>query len=761
MVEGHWLEFALNVWRAQQRGEARRESLARKRHDGEVTGARMPAMNTSLPLDRAALWERFQLKAGFAENAPVEARALFEAVCAAAAPTDLLAMCEDAGATLAQEHGALERRLDELQRWSDILATILDEALADQRDTLLAAHQLLRRTSLAIAQALTRGYERERLRIESDAERQARQESGRLRALQSVNSVANSALHVDQTLNAVARAVAEELDADLCAIFLFDETTRELLLRATNGPAPRSGRYFTRTLGQGYTGWVGEQGLPLQVADALADPRFAEEASAYSTPYRGLLAMPIIFFTMERLQGVIAVQTTAPRAFTEDESRFLEIVAGQIAMSIENSQLFAHTDQELRRKVHEMGTLHRVSALVASSLVLEQVLQMIAEQAVLLSGAERSALFVIEPADQQLRAVATHGFEDTVAQRATLPLGQCCAGRVAQSGEASMRVDCMRTDAGCFLHDLPAATGDLHLALCAPLVTTHGHLGALCVFGSQRHTLNQGQAQMVTTFANVAAIAIENARLYEETREGLRVKETLLREMHHRVKNNLQQVASILRMQRRRTTDAVAKQILLENIGRIAGIAATHDLLSNVELGRARMDDIARKIVGIVQANLIPLDQNIDFDVEAMPIKLPSEQATTFAIIVNELIANAIEHGFAGRRHGEIRLSAETLDEWIVFRVVDDGQGLPEGFNVQKAGSMGLRLVRELTESELHGEFTLFRTIAPPDTTSGADAPQRWTVAEVRFPQSVTLHDADEDNELTEETPASTLDALS
>ena len=217
-------------------------------------------------------------------------------------------------------------------------------------------------------------------------------------------------------------------------------------MRATNGPAPRGGRYFTRKLGQGYTGWVSKQGVPLQVEDALADPRFAEEASAYPTPYRGLLAMPIIFFTVERLQGVIAVQSAEPRVFSEDEARFLEIVAGQIAMSVENSQLFAHTDQELRRKVHEMGTLHRVSAMVTSSLVLEQVLQMIVAQAVLLSGAERSALFVIEPATQRLRAVATHGFEDAAVQRATLSLGQCCAGRVALNGEMSMRLDCMRTD---------------------------------------------------------------------------------------------------------------------------------------------------------------------------------------------------------------------------------------------------------------------------------------------------------------------------
>ena len=609
----------------------------------------------------------------------------------------------------------------------------------------LAAQQALRHASFEIARALVRGYEHAH-----DGIQRPDPAHNRLQTLQRVNSVANSAQHIDRELNTIAHTVAEELDADLCVIFLFDETTRELLLRATNGPAPRGGRYFTRKLGQGYTGWVSKQGVPLQAEDALADPRFAEEASAYPIPYRGLLAMPIIFFTVERLQGVIAVQSAEPRAFSEDEARFLEIVAGQIAMSVENSQLFAHTDQELRRKVHEMGTLHRVSAMVTSSLVLEQVLQMIVAQAVLLSGAERSALFVIEPATQRLRAVATHGFEDAAVQRATLSLGQCCAGRVALNGEMSMRLDCMRTDRGCFLHDLPEAIGDLHLALCAPLATTRGRLGALCVFGSQRHTLNQGQAQMVTTFANVAAIAIENARLYEATLDGLRIKETLLREMHHRVKNNLQQVASILRMQRRRTADPVAKQILRENIGRIYGIAATHDLLSHTdELGRARLDDIARKIVGIVQANFISPEQAIHFEIGQMPAKLTSEQATTFAIIVNELIANAIEHGFEGRERGEIRMSEDMIDGWIVFRVADDGQGIPEGFDIETTNSMGLRLVRELVK-ELHGDVDAVPGIC---LQRSGDVPSRgWTIAEARFPLPVALDDG-EDSKPLEESP--------
>src|SRR5262249_9687813 len=403
-----------------------------------------------------------------------------------------------------------------------------------------------------------------------EAER-ARRGLTRLQALQRVNSAANSTLDLDLLLETTAAAVAEELAADLCTLFLFDTVTRELELRATNGPQPASGRHFTLALRQGYTGVVARDGRPLLVADALADPRFEEEARAYSEPYRGLLSVPIIIFTDERdkLVGVISVQTRDAHTFSQEQVDFLDIIAGQLAMSIENGRLYKETDEELRRKVNELSSLHRVSALVASTLVFDNVLRMIVAQAVQISNADRSVLFELDPNTNRLTAVASQGFEGTGVDEATLQVGSCCAGRVVQSGEHVSRIDCMRFDEGCFFHALQHAVGDQHSVLCVPLSTRQGPLGALCIYSSQRHEFNDHQVQLVKTFATVPAIAMENARLFEQTREGLRTKEVLLREMHHRVKNNLQQVASILNMQRRRTRSSEVEQILVESVDRI------------------------------------------------------------------------------------------------------------------------------------------------------------------------------------------------
>jgi two-component sensor histidine kinase/putative methionine-R-sulfoxide reductase with GAF domain len=630
---------------------------------------------------------------------------------------------EESGRTLAHQGGRLEMRLQGIRVWSCALADVLGERFATSPATYARALRSLFEITTQATVAISRGWrDAQNEQSDNEAER-ARRGMTRMQALQRINSAANSTLDLDQTLATTALAVAEEMDADLCSIYLFDEVTRELALRATNGPRNVSHRALA--LGMGYTGYVAEHGRPLLLRDALSDGRFAGEARAYETPYAGLLSVPIIFFTAEKLQGVISVQTREPHLFTDDELSFLEIVAGQIAMSIENGRIYAQTDEELRRRVHQLNMLYRVSTLVASTLVFENVLHTIVAQAVQLSGADRSVLFELDPTNKKLSTVATHGFEHLETARAEVPVGECCVGRVVQSGTSSLKLDCMRTDEGCFLYGHPEAIEDQHAVLCVPLTARQGPVGSLCIFSSQRYMLNDHQLQLVTTFANVAAIAMENARLFEQTREGLRIKETLLSEMHHRVKNNLTQISSILNMRRRRSQNPEVQQVLLESVERIQGIAATHDLLSTNQLGVARIDEIARKIAMIVQANLVPPQMTIRFHVGTVPYYLPTEEATTLAIVFNELIANAIEHGFEGRERGEIRMSAARESDRLVVRVADDGAGLPADTSRATEG-LGLQLVRGLVETGLRGTFTLSQSTGDPDIgdrTDGATDP--------------------------------------
>jgi two-component sensor histidine kinase len=636
---------------------------------------------------------------------------------------------EQSGRALAEQGGKIEARIQGLQSYIDALAHECNKLFNDE-DThshllIEAMSRLYQLQSLCIS-ALTRGYQAVIDQALLERQRMEQHLVHRLQALQRINSISNSTMDQDQTLEVTAGKVAEELRAEYCSIFYYDELQRTLTLRATNGPRPLGGMHYTLHLGEGYSGWVADKGTPLLVYDALSDANFAIEARACGQEYRGLLSVPIIFFgTVERLIGVISVQALEPRDFTIEEIDFVEVVAGIIAINSENGRLYEQTDEQLRRKVHELSTIHRVTGIITSILELDRVLQIITTQAVQLSGAERSCIFELDSEKQHLHIVAHYGLEGADVQGFQVPIGQCCAGRAVQAGHPIMAVDCLHDDEGCFLRQDPMISSEIHSVLCVPLEVKRNILGCICIYSSHRHQLSPEQMQLVVTFANEAAIAIDNARLYEETRRGLELKSALLRELHHRVKNHLATVASILSLQRRRTRSAEVRLILAESVNRVQGLAATHDLLSHEDVSEARVDDIARKIVGVANANLRPPDSHITFEVVPCSLVIPSRAVAILALVLNEMVSNAIQHGMAGMKEGIVTVCGREEDGMVIVEVLDTGNGPPVSEALEEDGSegLGLSLIRNLM-GDIGGEFTLRRTVEMPPRTC----------AEVRFP---------------------------
>lgn len=660
--------------------------------------------------------------------------------------TALIARFEREGSELVSRDEKLDTRLQELQQFVNATTNELKTIFNDQPGELVSTLGHLYQLHSSSALALTRGYQQvvEQQTLKSTSLTQ--QLEHRLLALQRINGFSNSAMDLDQTLENTAQVIAEELNVELCSIFFYDELQRVLTLRATNGPRPLGGMHFILRLGEGYSGWVADKGRPLLVNDALNDPNFASEARAYSTPYQGLMSLPIIFFgTAERLIGVISVQSSQPREFTRDEMNFVEVIAGIVAINIENGRLYEQTDEQLRRKVHELATIHRVSYIIASTLNLNEVLQIITTQAVHLSGAERSCIFELDPDRRRLHVLAHYGLNPEQAARLQIGVGQCCAGRTVQTGRPSMAVDCFHADEHCFIHDDPTLSSEIHSVLCVPLKVKQKVLGCICIYSSHRHLLSPEQMQLVVTFANEAAIAIENARLYEETRRGLDLKSVLLRELHHRVKNNLATVAGILSLQRRRTKSPEVERILSESVNRVQGLAATHDLLAHEDVSEARVDDIARKIVGVANANLSPPEKRISYQVETCPVVIPSRAVTILALVINEMVSNAIKHGMADTTRGTIIIRGfEEEDGYVTIQVLDTGKGPSEEPEEQKAprelsDGLGLSLIQNLI-GDLGGRFSLRREALPRLTNTGSEKQGEegeiveYTISEVRFP---------------------------
>lgn len=637
----------------------------------------------------------------------------------------LLAPLEDSGRHLAEQGGKLEARLQGLQLYIDALAVELKGLFKDDPYFLVAATARLYQLQSACMLALTRGYQRVIDQVSTEHDQTAQRLEQRLQALQRINSAANSTTDLDQTLEVTAKTVAGELGVELCSIFFYDEMQRMLTLSTTNGPHPLSGTHFMLRLGEGYSGWVADKGRPLVVRDALADAQFSSEARIYNAGYRGLMAVPIIFFgNVAHLIGVISVQSTEQRDFTSGDRNFMEVVAGIIAINVENGRVYEQTDEQLRRKVHELATINRVSSLIDSTLNLDEVLQVITTQAVHLSGAERSCIFALDADKKYLHVLAHYGLDGADVGRKQVAIGQCCAGRTVQAGQPYKAIDCCQNDEQCFIRSDPLTCATTQSVLCVPLEVKRKVLGCICLYSSHRHTLSPEQMQLVVTFANEAAIAIENARLLEETRRGLELKSVLLRELHHRVKNNLATVGGILSLQRRRTKSPEVRRTLAESVNRVQGLAATHDLLSHEDLSEARVDDIARKIIGVANANLRPPETQITFRVDPCPVVIPSRAVSILALVLNEMVSNAIKHGMAGMKEGIVTIHGYEQDAMVIVDVIDTGnrplKPVEESDESTSYEGLGLLLIKQLI-GDLGGQFLLRR-----------DANQ--TVAQVSFP---------------------------
>jgi two-component sensor histidine kinase len=180
----------------------------------------------------------------------------------------------------------------------------------------------------------------------------------------------------------------------------------------------------------------------------------------------------------------------------------------------------------------------------------------------------------------------------------------------------------------------------------------------------------------------------------------LLIKDATIREIHHRVKNNLQTVASLLRLQARRGTPE-ARAELEESVRRIASIALVHETLSLEGTERVEFDIVAQRILDMVEASLTRPDRPIRFSLVGSAGRLPSDLATPLSLIIAELIQNAVDHAFPGRG-GSVMVELKRSDPGLRVRVVDDGAGLPEGFDIATTTNLGLQIVRTLA-TELGG----------------------------------------------------------
>jgi two-component sensor histidine kinase/putative methionine-R-sulfoxide reductase with GAF domain len=519
----------------------------------------------------------------------------------------------------------------------------------------------------------------------------------RLSALHQINRAATANLKLSEMLETVVDLVCHTTESDACEVFLYEDATGLLTLRAAVGLNLSSINAVTIRIGSGITGQAALQSRLISAPDASQHEHFLSHPAIGDEVYTSQVSVPILLDGQNQLVGVLNIHTIDRRDPDPGELEFLQTVAGELAFSIENARRYSSTDERLRQKVSQLGTLQRVSRMLASTLELPDVLRLISEQAIELINAEAAAIFRFNNAGWRRNPRGAPIIEHRV-------------GSIRELLDPDERDNLVRDviQRGAAQSVNTRYQDGMATLFCLPLRTAREPVGALCFRLTHDQIPDEDAMGLLQAFSDSAAMAIENAQLYQDAMHSVQTQSALVQEMHHRVRNNLQTVAALLSLQLRTASEAPWATEIREAISRIQSIAAVHDLLSDEQrLGGTTVDVIARLVAEDAHSTLIPQGLRVNFQIEPSTLRIPTRQATIISLLINELAANAISHGFEHRDSGDIRIRGWEENGFAHIEVYNDGRGVPDGFDPAQSSGLGMRITQRLVTSDLKGAFTI------------------------------------------------------
>lgn len=216
-------------------------------------------------------------------------------------------------------------------------------------------------------------------------------------------------------------------------------------------------------------------------------------------------------------------------------------------------------------------------------------------------------------------------------------------------------------------------------------------------------------------------------------------KDATIKEIHHRVKNNLQTISSLLRLQGRRLSSEEAKDAIADSVRRIRTIALVHETLSREPGEDVAFVEIVRPLIQLSQESLQSSDRPVRFEVRGDGGRLPATIATPLSVVILELLQNVVDHAFGEkRRDGVVRvfLARDQEDDALHIRVIDNGVGVDEQFDISRATGLGLSIVRTLVTTELGGTISMrpARNADLVDAALDDGSGQVGTVVDLRIP---------------------------
>jgi two-component sensor histidine kinase len=404
-----------------------------------------------------------------------------------------------------------------------------------------------------------------------------------------------------------------------------------------------------------------------------------------------MLSVPLI--AEDQLVGVINIHTKPSHEYTESQQRLMDRIAEQVANAIHSSQLY----RRMQAQVSHLSTLSEVSRSITSGMYLDEILNLIVAMTAESMNFKIVTVMLVDEEKQELVIRATQSSSREYIHKPNLKLGESLAGKAISEGHPITVLDVRETPE--YRYPDIARREGLCSFICVPLRFRDKIIGVLNCYTDKPHVFTPEEINVLSALGSHAAIAIDNAKLL--------VRSAIVQEMHHRVKNNLQTIASLLRLQMHYSKFASVEQVLQESINRILSIAAVHEVLSQEQFDVVSIKTVTENILQATCQSLLSPGKSVETAVLGADIALPPSKATSVALILNELIQNAVEHGFKEIETGRIEVSIEEVDREIKLTVTNDGTPLPEGFDLHKNRNLGLQIVENLVRDDLHGRFSL------------------------------------------------------
>lgn len=370
--------------------------------------------------------------------------------------------------------------------------------------------------------------------------------------------------------------------------------------------------------------------------------------------------------------------------------------------------------EQLDKKNQQLAAIRDISRAIAEARDLNDTLDLITRRSTEVMNVDSCSIYLFNQTRDKLMLAASTGLNQEGIGHYFIPAGAGLTGWAAEHREAIAEADAF-TDPR-FFRILGSGESRYQSLMSMPLVSRDKVIGAVNVQTKTRHEFTGEEMELFGFITELAAAALDKAQL---------VHAALVQEMHHRVKNNLQTIAMLLRLQLGQDKPLLPQDILNETINRVMSIATVHEILSEAVVDQVDVLDLIKRVSANISGNMVNPAARIRIEVEGDKFLCPSQRATSLALIANELLQNALEHGIADRPEGSVKIRLKIDRKRLSLRVIDDGRGVPPNFNPETDLGLGLSIVYTTVIEDFQGKFFIGPNSYGPGTTVSIGIPLR------------------------------------